>query len=446
MAAGNLPTARSVAETVVARVLDDGAFAAAALESEIERHVQLDPRDRGLATELVYGTLRVFPFLEQRLDAYATKSVTRLRPRVRAAMALAAYQIFFLDRVPPYAAVSEAVSAVRAVSGEKVGGFANALLRKLVAEAARERPNFAEAVRASTARWMLRSLEAALGSAEAATAMVALSAETPPLGLRAASTAERDSWLHRLREQIPNASFEPGTISPLAILALGAGRPSELPGVKEGALVVQEEGSQLVALAAGVREGERVLDACAGRGHKTAIFAEAVGSRGSVDAADLHEAKLDRLREELALRGLRVGETFAIDWSIGHADIPDDYDVVLVDAPCTGTGTIRRRPDILLRRRREDVVALSELQSAIVARAATRVRPGGRLIFAVCSVLREEAEEVIARVDWSALGFEAAPFPGPAARAVFGDRPTARLLPHVHGTDGYFLASFRRPT
>ncbi len=438
------PTARSIAETVLARVVEDDAFASAALEAEIERHPQLEIRDRALATELVYGTLRVHPWLEKRLDVYASKSVTRLRPRVRAALALAAYQIYFLDRVPAYAAVSEAVAAVRAVSGEKVSGFANAILRKIAGEAERGKPAFEEAVRASAAPWLVHSLESALGRA-GANAMLALGADPPPLGLRARSTENRDTWLARLREALPEASFEPGPVSPLSVLARGAGRPQDLPGVREGELVVQEEGSQLVALALGARPGERLLDACAGRGHKTSLLKRIVTASGVVDCADLHEQKLTRLREDMESIGLAPDSTFPVDWSVGSGDVPlAHYDAVLVDAPCTGTGTVRRRPDILLRRRHEDVLELSELQSKILRRVAAHVRPGGRLVFAVCSVLREEAEDVIARADFGATGLVPAPFAGAPATAVFGDATTGRLLPHVHGTDGYFLASFKR--
>lgn len=439
------PTARSIAETVLARVVEDDAFASAVLEAEIERHPQLEVRDRALATELVYGTLRVHPWLEKRLDVYASRSVTRLRPRVRAALALAAYQIYFLDRVPAYAAVSEAVAAVRAVSGEKVSGFANAILRKVAGEAERGRPPFEEAVRASAAPWLVHSLESALGRA-GASAMLAFGADAPPLGLRARTTAERDAWLPRLREALPEASFEPGPVSPLAILALGAGRPQDLLGVRDGTLVVQEEGSQLVALALGARAGERVLDACAGRGHKASLLKRMVVPEGIVDCADLHEPKLTRLREDMDSIGLTADRTFAVDWSVGSSDVPlEHYDAVLVDAPCTGTGTARRRPDILLRRRHEDVLELSALQSSILSRVAAHVRPGGRLVFAVCSVLREEAEDVIARVDLQRTGVVPAPFAGAPAAALFGDATTGRLLPHVHGTDGYFLASFVRP-
>jgi 16S rRNA (cytosine967-C5)-methyltransferase len=181
-----------------------------------------------------------------------------------------------------------------------------------------------------------------------------------------------------------------------------------------------------VALALGAREGETVLDACAGRGNKTAILARAVGPSGAVDAADSHPKKLDQLRRELARLDLSVRRTFAVDWSVGDGGIEARYDRVLVDAPCSGTGTLRRRPEIALRRDWADLAALTALQTAIATRTAGLLKPGGTMVYAVCSVLREEAEEVTGRVMAARPGLEL--------------EHARRLLPQADGTDGYFIA------
>ena len=442
-------SAREVAANVLARVEKDTAYAAAALDAEIERAVELDGRDKGLATELVYGTLRVLPWLTARIERHAKKGIGKLEPHSRAHMLLAAYQVTFLTRIPAFAAVSEAVSGVTARSGPKVGAFANAVLRKVAADAAREAPTFAAAAAASMAPWLIDALTCALGE-EGARAFVAAGDEPPPVGLRLEeSRAEggpdpREAWLPRLLEAAPTATFALGLASPLAILARGAGRIERLPGAAEGRFLVQEEGSQVVALAVGARPGEQVLDACAGRGNKTSLLARRVLPGGAVDACDLHASKLERLKTEVARLGVAPRATFAVDWTAGSGDVTALYDRVLVDAPCSGTGTLRRRPDLALRRASEDLAALAAMQIAIVARAAEHVRPGGRLVFAVCSVLREEAEDVVAALAERAPNLKLAPFDAPELRAITGDAPTLRLLPQVHGTDGYFLASFIR--
>ncbi len=437
-------SARSVAASVLVRVEKDSAFAAAALDTELARAVQLAPRDRALATELAYGTLRVRPWLGERISKHAKRGIAGLDPRARAHLEVGAYQLFFLTRVPPFAAVNEAVDLVRDASGARVAGFANAVLRALAADAAQQPARAAEAIVASTAPWLKDALAGALGRGEME-AYLANAAETPPLGIRVEERAERERWIERLREAAPDATFDEGKASPVAILARGAGKPQLLPGYAEGAWSVQEEGSQVVALALGVRPGDVVLDACAGRGNKTALLAGAVGARGAVDAADLHPAKLDALDRELARTKRAVRAHYAVDWAMGSGDVPGGYDRVLVDAPCSGVGTLRRRPDLHARREQGDLTSLPALQRAILARVADQMRPGGRLVYAVCSVLREEAEDVIGAFVAARPDFTAAPFDAPGLSAVAGaDVSSVRLLPQVHGTDGYFLASLVR--
>jgi 16S rRNA (cytosine967-C5)-methyltransferase len=437
---------------VLTRVEKDRSFAAAVLEAELGSAVQLDPRDRALATELVYGSLRVQPWLLERIARYATKGLARVDVHTRAHLVLGAYQLFFLSRVPPFAAVSEAVEAVRRTRGAPVAAFANAVLRKLSADAAESRkagesgsaPDLLlDAIVTSAAPWLREALERALGH-EGAAQFLAAGREAPPVTLRVEDASARDAWLARLRAEVPSARFEVGSVSPHAIVARGAGKPQALPGWSEGALSVQEEGSQVIALALGAQPGEAVLDACAGRGNKTSLLAHAVGERGAVDAADLHASKLERLTSELARVGVAPRATYAVDWSVGPGDVSALYDRVLVDAPCSGVGTLRRRPELQTRRTAEDPRALAVLQQAIVARAADRVRPGGRLVYAVCSVLREESEDVVEALLAARPDLEPCPFEAGPLRTLAGDGSTLRLLPHVHGTDGYFVASFRR--
>jgi 16S rRNA (cytosine967-C5)-methyltransferase len=448
--------ARDVAARVLVRVEKEKAFAAAALESELAREAALDARDRALATELAYGALRVTPWLEARIARFAPRGTAKLEPRVRACLTLAAYQLFF-TRVPAFAAVHEAVAAVREARGPKMAAFANAVLRKVAAEAseASGTNQLEEAVFESTAPWLREALGRSLG-AEGARAFLRCSVQPPPVALRVEGALEhpeeRDAWVERLRAAAPDASVEPGRASPLAILLRGAGKPQRLPGFEEGAWSVQEEGSQAAALAVGAQPGESVLDACAGRGNKTALLARAVGSSGAVDACDASPAKLERLAEELARVGLRARATYAVDWSVGSGEVSATYDRVLVDAPCSGIGTLRRRPEIGLRRQPEDLLALARAQEAIARRAADHVRPGGTLVYVVCSVLREEAEGVVEALARSLPDFARMPDRREGSgehefEANVSDVSGAfRLLPHVDGTDGYFVAKLvRRP-
>jgi 16S rRNA (cytosine967-C5)-methyltransferase len=215
----------------------------------------------------------------------------------------------------------------------------------------------------------------------------------------------------------------------------------------------------VIAFALGSRPGENVLDACAGRGNKAWVLGQEVlrgdsGTAkylgGAVDVADLHPAKLERLHSSAPGRWVRG--VFTVDWTTGVGDVPGDYDRALVDAPCSGIGTLRRRPEIAGRRDESDIARLAELQVRITQSAATRVKDGGRLVYAVCSVLREEAEEVVDRLaaaqgageeTHGGIRLEPAPFDNDLMQNLAGGEACSlRLLPHVHGTDGYFLASF----
>jgi 16S rRNA (cytosine967-C5)-methyltransferase len=418
------PNARTIAAKVVQRVLIDEAFVAAALDAELRRHPQLDARERALATELSYGTMRTEPALRARLFVHAPKGVSD--ERVLSHLLVAAYQILLLERVPAFAAVDAGVNGVKRERGPRVAGFANAVLRKLAKTG--EKLSQAQALRECVPAWLWQDLQQSVGE-EQALALIAGDAFT---GLRPRLGAEQPDWLRELPE---------GRVSPSARLIRGEGDPRQKPGFAEGAFTVQEEGAQAIGLGLGVRAGDKVLDACAGRGQKATLIAERIGN-GKLVACDLYPEKLQALAEEAARLGLPDIETRAVDWSVGQGGLPDDFDRVLVDAPCSGTGTLRRRPEILRRLTAEDPARLAELAESILRSAASRAKVGGTVLFAVCSVLERECEAVAGRV---ADVLEPAPFDAPELPSeLVAGKTSLRLLPGLHGTDGYFMACFRR--
>jgi len=419
-------SARAVAVQALIRVLRDDAYGAAALSAELERTRGLEDRDRALATELFYGTLRVKSALEARLAPLAPRGLKDVI--VKAELLVAAYQLLSLDRIPAFAAVNAAVNGVRAARGKQVAGFANAVLRKV---AQGQKLVVADAARQNIAPWLLAALVQSVGEAEAQALI-----EPQPnkvVGLRLVSGRKVPSWLEQ---------SSAGRASPRSRLILGEGDPRKREGYAEGSFVVQEEGAQAIALALGARSGERILDACAGRGQKTSLFSEQVGSSGAVWATDVYPKKLEALSSEYERLKLGAPRICAVDWTVGVGDVPADFDRVLVDAPCTGTGTLRRRPEIAARLVPEDPARLSALAESIVRSAATRLRSGGRLVFAVCSVLEAECEALVGRV----LDIlEPVAFDCPELSALWdaGEAPSAfRIGPTRSGTDGYFAASF----
>ena len=408
------------------RVLRDDAYGAAALSAELERGKGLEDRDRALATELFYGTLRAKSALEARLAPLAPRGLKDVV--VKAELLVAAYQLLSLDRIPAFAAVNAAVNGVRAARGKQVAGFANAVLRKV---AQGEKLSTTDAARQNIAPWLLAALVQSVGEAEAQALIVPQPEKV--VGLRLVSGKPLPSWLEKSAV---------GRASPRSRLISGEGDPRKREGYAEGSFVVQEEGAQAIALALGARPGERVLDACAGRGQKTTLLREQVGSSGAVWATDVYPKKLEALAAEFERLQLEPPHVRAVDWTVGVGDIPADFDRVLVDAPCTGTGTLRRRPEIAARLTPEDPARLSVLAEDIVRSAATRVRSGGRLVFAVCSVLEAECEALARRVQDI---LEPVAFDCPELSGLWSasEAPSSfRIGPTQFGTDGYFAASF----
>ncbi|MAC25148.1 MAG: Sun protein, partial [Myxococcales bacterium] len=319
------PNARAVATEVLFRVQTDGAWAAPTLDAAIGR-ARLDARDAALATAIVYGALRVLPSLDAALDTHL-KRPGDLDDWTRAALRVAAFQIRHLPRVPPRAAVHEAVDIVRAKRG-RLAGLTNAVLRKL-----RRPEDAAPPTRLEVPTWVAAKLEASLG-AERAETYLASRPLPPPIDLRV--EGDRATWAETLRAAAPDAQVEEG-VAPRALHVRQAGDPRALPGWEEGAFTVQEQGSQLLGALLGATAGERVLDACAGRGGKTTQLARAVGDGGEVVAADLHEARLEQIEAACARLGLGAElELVPLDWTVGDGGLAPSFDRALVDAPCSG--------------------------------------------------------------------------------------------------------------
>jgi len=369
------PSARGVATHVLHRVATEDAWATPTLDAAVKR-ARLDARDAALATQIALGALRVVPSLDAAIDALVKRPPD---PFVRAVLRACAFQIRHLARVPARAAVNEAVTVARTARGPKVAGFVNAVARKL----AKTRP---EAPRLPThvelPSWIHAAIRESVGEARAA---ALLQTREPTIDLRA---ADPDSLAETIRAARPDAEVE--------LLASGlrvtrAGDPRKLPGYAEGRFAVQELGAQRIAGMVEARPGMRVADLCAGRGGKTTALAEAVGREGEVVAVELHEQRLEQIPEELARLRLDARVSLeTVDLTVGTGGL-GTFDRVLVDAPCTGFGTLQRRPEIALRAKPEDVGAMVAVQEKILRTATEMLAPGGRLVYAVCSPLREEA-------------------------------------------------------
>lgn len=401
---------REVARRVLDRVHKDAAWATPALDGELARAGLLD-RDRRLASELVYGVLRHRRRLDRALGAHA--ELGRTPPKVVTALRVAAYQLLFLDRVPGYAAVDDAVAAARAVGGPKLAGFCNAVLRKLatagepalpVAEAGE--PLEATLARLELAcslpRWILDELAAALGGGKGSAAprdelarVAAAFAAPAPIVAR---VNRRRTTREALAEELAAAGITATPVdgAPMALRLDGLGDPAANAAFVAGRWTVQDAGAQLVAEAARPRAGQKILDACAGVGGKATHLAELIDDAGAIDAADLSATKLGLLGETARRLGLACIRPVTCDLLDPAAPLGASYDLIVLDAPCTGLGVLRRHPDAKWRLGPGDVPRLAQLQRQLLDAVVPRLAPGGTLVYSVCTFTRAEGPDQIA--------------------------------------------------
>jgi 16S rRNA (cytosine967-C5)-methyltransferase len=375
-------TARDVARRVLDRVDRGGAWATPALDGELAR-AGLDERDRRLAAELVYGVLRHRARIDRALAAHA--ELKRTPPRVITALRVAAYQLLLLDRVPGYAAVDDAVHAARAAGGPRLAGFCNAVLRKLATSGEPALPADARArieVEHSLPAWIADELAAAAGDrlGELAAAL----AQSAPLVARGnLLRTTREALIDSLRAEGVTAT--PVASAPMALALDGLGDLARSATFRAGLWTVQDPGAQQVALLAAPRSGQRILDACAGVGGKSTHLAELAGDAARIDAADQLPTKL-ALAEQTARRlGLTSITARACDLLDPAAPLAPAYDLIVLDAPCSGLGVLRRHPDAKWRLQPGDVPRLAALQRRLLDAVVPRLAPGGALLYSVCT-------------------------------------------------------------
>ena len=413
-----------------------------------------DERDRALAMEIVTGSVRWQRALDHLLESIATRPLQRIELEVRVILRLSLYQLLHLDRVPASAVVDDAVDLARAARKPGATTFVNAVLRKVVRTRGHlpmpSRPGDDDDRAAALAYlgvthshpdWLVERWLARYGF-EAAERWVRFNNETPRLTIRA----------NRLRVTVPQLraalaadgiESEPTSFAPDGLTVL-SGNPLRRP--PDGSFVVQDEASQIVALAVGAQTGERVLDLCASPGGKTTALAAAMVDRGTLVACDVRPRRIRLLLDTVRLAGSAATRIVQVG-PAGTLPFAPIFDRVLVDAPCSGLGTIRRDPDIRWRRQAADLGELAERQTTLLARAAGVVRIGGRLVYATCSSEPEENEQVVERFLSSDDRFALLPL-GPelssTLRPLVDENGLLRTRPDRHALEAFFAAALVR--
>ncbi|MFN2456011.1 MAG: 16S rRNA (cytosine(967)-C(5))-methyltransferase RsmB [Pyrinomonadaceae bacterium] len=447
--------ARLAAFQVLRRVEEDGAFASVLLAASVE---EMRADDRALCYELVLGVLRWQLWLDRLIEHYARRGAETLDAPVRQALRLGLYQLRFLERVPQSAAVNESVNLAKHARLSSAASFINAVLRRATREPDYDpAANIVDplerlAVETSHPAHLLERWANHFGI-EDARAFARANNDAPPvafrltmksIGVQKSVNSKMDEpdkgLLHQLRAA--GGELQPSSIVPDAWRVAGAGGlVREL--AREGRIYIQDEASQLIAHVLDAQAGERVLDVCAAPGGKTTHVALNTNDEAQIFAGDVREQRLRTLLEACARQDVKSVRVAVFD-AIAALPFPEgSFDRVLVDAPCSGTGTLRRNPEIRWRIKKNDIAELAQRQQRILARAAPVVRPGGgRLLYSTCSIEPEENESVVKSFLADHHSFKQLAVNVPAS--LLTSQGAARTWPQRDGTDGFFIALLER--
>jgi 16S rRNA (cytosine967-C5)-methyltransferase len=425
----------------------DPLFDAMVLEAPL-----LTDLDKAFVREVVYGVLRWQGKLDWIISVYSHIKPHRMERAVITLLRMGAYQLLFMDRVPPRAAVDESVKLAKGIKKADAAPFINSILRG-IAEGRKEvsypdlqtNPLDHIATLYSHPLWMVRRWVDQLGTEETI-ALCQADNQIPPFTVRVNTLkGSREEVMDQLRDEKIGAT--PTPFSPLG-LVIPDPPPLTTWGLLQGGwLQVQDEAAQLVSMLLAPQPGERVLDVCAAPGGKTTHLAQVMEDRGEIVAMDVSQTKLELLQENCRRLGITIVKALAQDAATSPPFPPGSFDRVLVDVPCTGFGTLRRNPDGKWRLKEADIPRLQQLQRTILTQAATMVKRAGVLVYSTCTMTPEENEGVIEAFLSERKEFcleDASPFLPPGSEGLVDSTGHLRTLPSRHGMDGFFAARVRR--
>ncbi len=437
---------RRAAANVLVAVYGHKAYADIVLAKEVQK---VHPRDRALATEIVYGVLRRSLTIDWLIESISSIKIKKMESAVLAALRVGVYQIYFLSNIPVSAAVNE---SVRLVKGAKKKGFLNAVLRK----AAEQKEQLAAGplhadeltrmhITGSHPKWLVKRWDARYGASET-TALMEANLKAPRKTLRTNTLRiSRAELVKKLMDK--GLAVKDGLYSPFAVDIESGILP---PEIKEAGLCIeQDEASQLVAILLAPEPGESVLDACAAPGLKTTHMAQMMNNEGTIVAVDKYAKRLQALNKISENLGISIIKTLCKDSEEEGLLIGPDgpFDAILVDAPCSGLGVLGRTPDIKLHRRENSIKALAERQKRLLKNLLRFLKPSGRLVYSVCTLEPEETTEV---VEWflnnhNNMCIEGADKILPKNCAPLADKNGClQTLPQRHNMDGFFAVRFRK--
>ena len=440
-------TARGAAALVLRMVLDDGAYTNIALNQYL-RGSRLSDLDRRLATELVYGTVKALGTLDWYLAQCVTRPLDKVAPEILCILRMSAYQLLYMERIPASAACNEAVKLTRSVSHEGSAKFVNGVLRGLLRKQEAGELTFPEegeddagylSLKYYHPRWLVKRWLGPWGR-EGTERLLAFDNSAAPVCLRV-------NTLVTTREQLLQALAEAGAQVHASAWSADGIVCEKLPSLHAlmAALpkhfYIQDESSMLVAPLLAAAPGMRVLDLCSAPGGKTTHIAQLMQNKGEIIACDVHEHKLELIAENAKRLDITCIEPLLNDATVERSEWLGAFDRVLVDAPCSGMGVLRRRAEARWRKQRKDLKLFPPLQLAILEQAAKYVKDGGRMVYSTCTIEQSENHYLVEEFLTKHPEWQRVPFVHPRTGAEVAE---LQLLPQVDEIDGFYICVLER--
>lgn len=436
--------ARDIALQVIFQVNEEGAYANLALDKMLAQAPEIDGRDKALATELVYGSVKYRGRLDWILSHYAKVPVKKMDPWIRNILRQGLYQLVFLDKIPPSAAVNESVNLAKKYGKRGAEKFVNGVLRsagrtmaELVYPKRGKQPVQYLSVQYSFPEWIIGKWYKSYGLKNTE-ALCQYFNQPAPLWVRCNTLKITPE---ELRQQLEAQGLQV-TVSehiPEGLCIDGAMSLKSLPQFQQGYFTVQDESSMHVGYAAAVQMGQRVLDVCSAPGGKTTHLAQLMQNSGEIIACDIHPHRLKLIEENCQRLGITNVHTRLQDGERLNENFSETFDVVLVDAPCSGLGVLGRRADARWGKRLSDIASLAKLQQSILEQAAQITKIGGTLVYSTCTMTDEEnmqvVEQFLQKHNQFILDTESLPWLPEGKR---------QFLPFIDHMDGFFIAKFLR--
>ena len=442
---------KTVREQIVDLLIEverEQSYAQLSLKNALE---DLDVRDRALATEIFYGTLKYQIQLDYWLNQYSKTPVKKMKPLIRNLLRMSIYQMIYLDKIPVSAVINEAVKIAKKRKFQGLSGFVNGLLRNIEREKEKlSFPNrekslsYALSVQYAIPEWIIAMWLEQYNKEEVEDICNALNKRAEVCGRCNTLKGDKEALLATLKAE--GVEVESGRLLDEAFYVKKLDRLQNLASFKVGAWTVQDESAMLVAHVVNPEKGDTVLDMCSAPGGKSVHMAALMENKGHIISCDIHPHKLELIAKNAKRLGASIIEPTLQDGTKLNENFVGKFDKVLLDAPCSGLGIMKRKPDIRHNKTKEDLEDIASIQRAIVKNAVAYLKPNGRLVYSTCTISYEENEKMayeIARQYGLELENIVDTIPE-SLRAAVKDQGMIQILPQMADTDGFFIASFRK--